>query len=982
MQVINFKPVKTKKAGLKDEISFRITEIGPLDPALLNSNPPRKASLLTDVGSFRRLNAKELPAKVQSNSTLYVDVGVNPNAKVIDGNSGLIPATQVQVQSELDKAAAALQIKNAELSSAVVLRRKQNPEEAAKLGAPLEAFLADSITFCTKGATEVEEVVSPGVVQKKTIPGVLEICNDGQSLPYLFIGRPKQARVKQILEKDLVEISDANTFAGEKFLSIVCTDPSYIANAGSSIQSVYYFGIDKLVTPATTPFSIMVQAIVPPPNTSMPAVECLSPVVNNTPATALFKINKQNPPTLAEVIQAFRQSPGNDYLQVDVKSTSKEWSSASLLAAHRSQLKLGITFEFINAATGTPLPPNTILYTQQTYSGVLRIKNLDSTTINNLSLSIGSRDDVPKPSAGYENVFDFGPSAKGTITSLAAGATQEITLQFSPNSAFNNIMSTSNEVAFEIPILIKDNTNTRKWIDSFKFTISNLGSRIVEGFVVNTSILSAIAAAGGPTIESLVMKTNDNLPPKTDSTGSNANLDLVSSYIKLAGNPTKYYATSVVGDTRIANNTHMTMVGGTLYPSTTVGFSYKITFQQGYSMEVAYNSNTESTVRFTSPTDDISVSIISLNGYATEGFNLLNDQTLFSQAFTGPSLAVALPNGNLTFTKRSATIKVKPTSFSKADANGSLFSTDARQAIKSLALFHAVPGIPLLRKQKVGSDIPTLEDYCALIEQEVPLTNLFTPIAKDSGPPGQYLGNLDLSSLTVALYDADTTVMLIQQGEATPGTSVQYKLHKEPKPAEKSSGKVTQERIEIGDVDVTIKLTAPPARVPIRGNLVRGTTELALGIKIASSPGRLTPLGSGGANNAKSFQEKVNDTIARYSEKQTAGEYYFNFQAKNAQGQTINLNKYGTIRMFDEITILYQNEAGKMVKLQKTTIAGVRDATNTIALKDAISSLPPVGSNGLPPPVFVEIAQTPFNPARTYRIRVSGVDREFREKNI
>jgi hypothetical protein len=68
IQVINFKPSTTKKAGLKEDISFRITELEPFNKELELGNPPRKASLLEGESSFRRLSAKELPSKVQANT--------------------------------------------------------------------------------------------------------------------------------------------------------------------------------------------------------------------------------------------------------------------------------------------------------------------------------------------------------------------------------------------------------------------------------------------------------------------------------------------------------------------------------------------------------------------------------------------------------------------------------------------------------------------------------------------------------------------------------------------------------------------------------------------------------------------------------------------------------------------------------------------------------------------------------------------------
>lgn len=943
-----FKPNTTKKkAGLKEELFFRITN---LQRRLIGDTLTTE---LEESTSFRRLLVKEVASQIQSGGTLYIDVGINPTVKIIEGNAGLVPASQLQIQAELEKATATIKVKNQEKASVVVLRRKVDPTAAAKIGAPLDSLLADSIEFCTKGLVETYNELGVKTGEK---PGVLEI-NEQQGFPFLFFSRPKMSRVRRILEQGLIEVTNPEVFSNEKSICMVCTDS---ATRPPSVPEFFYLAIDKIISPSGTPISVVVTAA---DNTTIATpVECKVTAINQQ-ILVTFTTNRQNPPTFAEFVKAFNTSTAIDYMNCTLPSSStsnimqassdRRWSDPGILNSNRKNLALNLSFE-LTSSSGAILPTDTILYKGQTYTGILRIKNTSSSPALGLNYSIGDSKDVPESSVKYKNGFNFTP-AKGIIDTLAPGASKEIPIQFTNNTALDQELSKAFAATSEVPVLIRDGTGTGKWVGTFIITMYNSAptDRIADPFVSPTTT--------------------------TVGTGTNAN-------------------TVAVSDT-----SNFTTSGNFIIASKKYSYSgITATSFTGVSPAISYTSG--QAVIFVSPESILFSDTIS-------------STTPINPLYGVPSLAVSLPKGAIVLYHKPTSIKVlQPNS-------NDVFKQDARLFIQNSGLFYAVPGAPLLRNNKVSkveqetmayaglvlgttkNPYPTLEEYSKLIEQEFPLSNLFAPtVSKEKTNKGLYLGNLYLPSLNVALYDDDTTVMLVQNGEAQPGVSVQYKLHKEtqvPKPidATSPSPSTAQVAAQVGDVDVTIKMTSPPAYVPIRGQLVLGAEELALGVRIASSSGRLVPLGKD--DNAKTniepnsllnpgskkgssvvsqldkFQDKVGETIKRYSEKELAGEFYFNFQAKNSKGESLNLNKYGTIRMFDEINIMWKDASERKYFLQKTSIAAIRDSTNTIVLKDQIRVLPPMPflPDGRPTPVLVEIPQTPLHPARKYRLKISCVDK-------
>jgi hypothetical protein len=305
----------------------------------------------------------------------------------------------------------------------------------------------------------------------------------------------------------------------------------------------------------------------------------------------------------------------------------------------------------------------------------------------------------------------------------------------------------------------------------------------------------------------------------------------------------------------------------------------------------------------------------------------------------------------------------------------SLFSVPDIQAINGGTLT-AISGIPVLFDHKAAGIGYSLTEANTMIEAEIPYTRIYAPKIDQPNPTHQYIGNLDRTSLAVSLYDDDQEAPLIKQGEAQPGVGVDYKLI------------TTTGSPHFGDVIVTIKLTATPAIVPILGIASAGASAVKLSVRIASTPGRLQTLGQGGSNiqtnstvnqatlgtagvlaKAINLQSKVGTAASNFSQApQTPGEYYFNFQIKDSKGNLVNLNKYGTIRIFDTISFYSAPPIQGGTLLGTAMVHGVDTASSLIILDKPLSfNL----SNG----AVVQIPQTPLNPGRKYRITMSCVDR-------
>ena len=94
-KIVNFKPTRDELAGLKDDLTFTFTELGPFEP---NSAVP-----LIEGIKYRNLSDLEVQKAASTDQTLYIDA--NPSAPTqpatIEGN---IPvATQTQAIEEFQR---------------------------------------------------------------------------------------------------------------------------------------------------------------------------------------------------------------------------------------------------------------------------------------------------------------------------------------------------------------------------------------------------------------------------------------------------------------------------------------------------------------------------------------------------------------------------------------------------------------------------------------------------------------------------------------------------------------------------------------------------------------------------------------------------------------------------------------------------------------------------------------------------------------
>ena len=324
-----------------------------------------------------------------------------------------------------------------------------------------------------------------------------------------------------------------------------------------------------------------------------------------------------------------------------------------------------------------------------------------------------------------------------------------------------------------------------------------------------------------------------------------------------------------------------------------------------------------------------------------------------------------------------STLTLAPTTLSPILPSGSLFSAPEIKAINvDGSKLIAISGIPVLFDQKAAGIGYSLTEANSMIEAEIPYTRVYAPKTPQPDHTHQYIGNLDRTSLAVSLYDDDQEAPLVKQGEAQPGVGVDYKLI-----TDKASP-------HFGDVMVTIKLTATPATIPILGVASAGASAVKLSVRIASTPSRLQALGQGGSSigtnsslnkatfgaaglltSAVNFQSKIGTAANNFSQTpETPGEYYFNFQIKDSKGNLVNLNKYGTIRIFDTISFYSAPPIQGGTLLGTAMVHGVDTANSLITLDKPLAfDL----SNG----AVVQIPQTPLNPGRKYRITMSCVDR-------
>lgn len=339
---------------------------------------------------------------------------------------------------------------------------------------------------------------------------------------------------------------------------------------------------------------------------------------------------------------------------------------------------------------------------------------------------------------------------------------------------------------------------------------------------------------------------------------------------------------------------------------------------------------------------------------------------------TVPRIGTLEDNYGLAFTLHPSTVKVEATPIVTSPSVHSLPSTQSIEIIRSTGAFYSVTGYPVLREKFVKDSAVELNAFCTLIKSEVPLTNLFASTSPLPTTDTKFVGNLDISSLVVELHDNDATVLLIKNGEAQPGASVQYKLHTE---SDEELG------IDKGNVDVTVKLFSISAPLPVKTGqeLFKGQQAVALGVRIATTPDRIKKATFKDVADAAGKIFKPNESTKFEEEDTDPQEFYFNFQA-NIGGQQTNLSKYGVLRLFDSVEFKYQNNTGTLISFHKTTIAGIDAENNTILLKDPISTLPPdsilnsIRIGKLPAPLVI-VPQTPLNPGRTYRIRITFQDR-------
>ena len=377
-----------------------------------------------------------------------------------------------------------------------------------------------------------------------------------------------------------------------------------------------------------------------------------------------------------------------------------------------------------------------------------------------------------------------------------------------------------------------------------------------------------------------------------------------------------------------------------MFTKTLTGSRQKVVKPVGYNQPIDYYQydgyiTTDLTSDF-HPGDNISVYFP--NGFALES---LNPNVFFSKIDGIPRSNVLAPR-DVVFLKvmlsSSTELFVSHTSLSptfEIESGKTIFSTPEIEAIKNgeAIICH---GVPVLYKNSSLTSSMSLTEAYESIQSEIPYTRLFFPFYSDTGYASQrFFGNLDRQSLSVVLLDDDGEATLVDKGEAKYGSSLDLKLITSPD--EKTN-------TEVGDVNVTIKLFSSPAEIPIFGAVSQGASAVKLNMRITQTP--------------KGRNKKTTEP----------GEFYFNYQIKTIYGEVINLNKYGTIRIFDKIVFKTATRSQNGSVIETRIIHGVDVENGILVLDKALS-------HNLPSQTICEIAQTPLNANRAYRVRVSCLDK-------
>jgi hypothetical protein len=112
----------------------------------------------------------------------------------------------------------------------------------------------------------------------------------------------------------------------------------------------------------------------------------------------------------------------------------------------------------------------------------------------------------------------------------------------------------------------------------------------------------------------------------------------------------------------------------------------------------------------------------------------------------------------------------------------------------------------------------------------------------------------------------------------------------------------------------------------------------------------------------------------------TKGEFYFNRQIE-IRGQSVNINKYGTIRLLDQIEIIKIYDGTETV-VHKAQVQHVDEKQNMIVLDKPIPVNLGIASTQAEQAIqnqtkyYLRVPQTPLNPGRKYRVVVHALDRE------
>lgn len=256
----------------------------------------------------------------------------------------------------------------------------------------------------------------------------------------------------------------------------------------------------------------------------------------------------------------------------------------------------------------------------------------------------------------------------------------------------------------------------------------------------------------------------------------------------------------------------------------------------------------------------------------------------------------------------------------------------------------AVSGYPILVGDSVSKLAFSLTKVNQLIQSEIPQTRIYKPVVGIE--EFSLIGNLQKDSVCIFLHDDGNEIPLVTNGKANPGCSVEFKLATDPQ--------------NHYDVQTTITLFAPSIKIPILGPASQGVNAIKVAVDLISSKSTAIPDDS--SLGSKNQQQKV----------VTQSEFYFNKNATANDNKKINLNSYGTIRIFDAIKIFEKNQDGTFFEIEKNIVKGVLEKENLIILSSPLSKTITPTSNKK---YYVEIPQTPLNPNRNYKVVVLAKDR-------